>query len=299
MATTWQAIVGATTYNLDDGSPFHREAATGLGIATVRRLFQQGPLQHGHTDRGYRMDPRYIFLTLYFNAATRAAADTNRDTLAEIFKPLTSIPIKLKVTRDDGAIRQINCFTEGVIDLPAQYPDRISQYQRVLVPLKAASPLWYDPSFVNLQFESVIGGTEGFQIPMEIPWDQASGSVIDATETITYTGNFREFPTIRITGPATDATITNVTTGETLDFTGTTISGGDYYDIDLAAHTVKDSSGTNKIADLTSDSDLGTWHLATHPEATDGENDIQVEITSDATTATRVSITYYNRYVHL
>ena len=52
----------------------------------------------------------------------------------------------------------------------------------------------------------------------------------------------------------------------------------------------------NKIADLTEDSDLATWHLATNPDAVDGQNGIQVEGAS-VTAATEVYLQWHDRFV--
>ena len=94
---------------------------------------------------------------------------------------------------------------------------------------------------------------------------------------------------VRITGPITDAVITNNATSEKLDFTGTTIAAGDYYEIDCryGYKTVVDSTGANQIADLTSDSDLVSFHIAPDPEVGGGINSITITGTSitAATTA--------------
>lgn len=298
---TWYAIVGSNTYNLSNGAPFHRLSTTGIGIAPVRRLTQQGPFQHGSTDLGFRLQNRLINLVILFSGVTAATADTHRDTLAEIFKPLTNTPVILRVTRDDGSIRRMNCYSVGITDMPDARPQRLPGTQEILVQLEAANPTWYDPARQYLLFESVEGGSEGYQIPTDIPWDQAAGQAIDATQTIQYTGSWREFPTIKITGPGTDPVITNLTTDEKLDFTGITIGAGDSYTIDLSygVKSVLNAAGTNKRGDLTDDSDLGTWHLAADPEAADGYNDIRVEIPSNGTAATQVEMWYYRRYIQL
>ncbi len=90
----------------------------------------------------------------------------------------------------------------------------------------------------------------------------------------------------------------NETTGEKLDFTGTTVAAGHYYDIDCryGRKSVKDEAGTNEIADLTSDSDLATFHLAAEPEAGGGVNSLRLT-GSAVTTATKVELTYDTRYL--
>jgi hypothetical protein len=92
--------------------------------------------------------------------------------------------------------------------------------------------------------------------------------------------------------------ITNQTTDEKLDFTGITISAGDYYDIDLryGRKTAVDSNGDSVLDELTNDSDLATWHIAAAPEAPGGANSIHVSGTA-ITTATKVDIAWLNRHI--
>lgn len=119
-----------------------------------------------------------------------------------------------------------------------------------------------------------------------------------ASKTITYTGSFLTYPIITITGPITDPVLTNVSTGEDLDFTGVTIAGGDTYTIDcrFGYKTVKNAAGVNKIADLTAASDLATFHLGADPEVSGGAN--AFTLTGTGTDAnTTVTIAYNERFV--
>ncbi len=121
---------------------------------------------------------------------------------------------------------------------------------------------------------------------------------LSASKTITYTGSFLTYPIITITGPITGPVLTNVSTGEDLDFTGITIAGGDTYTIDcrFGYKTVKNAAGTNKIADLTAASDLATFHLGADPEVSGGAN--AFTLTGTGTDAnTTVTITYNERFV--
>ena len=94
-----------------------------------------------------------------------------------------------------------------------------------------------------------------------------------------------------------DPVVTNTVTGEKLDFTGSTIGSADYYEIDTryGYKTVTDSGGTSRIDLLTSDSDLGTFHLAAPPYAGSGVNVLALTGTAPGT-ATSIVATYYNRY---
>jgi hypothetical protein len=418
---TWQAIVGGTTYNLSDRNPFDVVTVTGVGSAPVRRLSQRGPLQHGETDIGYRLDPRSINLVLAFAPATLALADTARDTLARIFAP-GNTPFNLRYTRDDGAVRQIDCYAVGMVDMPVTDEDRIGVMQRVAVQLVAPEPLWYDaaanivvltttvpdvftaggmiasadvvnsvtspalatafgtgnvplntftvmarttkstagedllfqlnaynsvsPAYGTFTFSNNVGAALPFllQYPgygiinnatmmsgglhlywfvydgsfMRVfeddtlkgekafvlsaydelvlatsfwngvlagdPWDQdithaayysralsqaergAIQTLIDAAgyfASVNNAGSFDEYPIIVLSGPLTNPIITNVATGEVLDFTGTTIAENTSFTIDLryGHKSVIDTTAANRISALTSASDLATFHL--------------------------------------
>ena len=295
---TWQAIVGGATYNLSDRAPFDVVTVTGVGSAPVRRLSQRGPLQHGETDIGFRLDPRSINLVLAFAPATLALADAARDTLARIFGPRQSIPVQLRYTRDDAAVRQLDCYAVGMVDMPVTEEDRIGVLQRVAVQLQASAPAWYDPEQKSLRVAGSIAGTPS-SVPLAMPW-VVGGASVAGSYAVSYMGTFDEYPIIVVTGPITDPVITNTTTGDALSFVGTTIANGDSYTIDLryGFKTVTDSGGTNRIAKLTTSSALATWRLASLLETSDGNNGISISGTG-AGAATTVRILYSNRYLSL
>ena len=98
-------------------------------------------------------------------------------------------------------------------------------------------------------------------------------------------------------GPITNLVIENETTDEKLDFTGYTLASGQTMTIDLryGYKTVEREDGSSLIDKLTTDSDLGTWHIAAHPEATDGYNTIAVQ-GSNADLNTQISFQFYTQY---
>ena len=137
------------------------------------------------------------------------------------------------------------------------------------------------------------------EVPTPIPFTVGT-STIDIDKTIEYPGTWHSFPhKIRITGPIDDAVITNVTTGEKLDFTGDSIAATHYYDIDLryGYKTVLLDGITDKVAELTDDSDLATWHIAAASNAATTMTNVINVSGSAATSATSVGISYYVRYL--
>jgi hypothetical protein len=235
-------------------------------------------------------------LALMIVGNTLSDLDTYRDDLAEILKPLENTPIKLRVTRDNGSVRQIDCNAVGVVDFPNTLQDRMGASQLVVAQFEAADPIPYEPTLQNIIFDTSGGG--GFQVPWSVPLEYTVGSSIDANVSLVYAGKWETFPRIYVTGPAEDLIITNETTGKVLDFTGHTIDAGVTYEIDLrqGRKIITDDSGTLQNAALTDESDLTKWSLVPTPIAVGGINDIHVEVAGQATGATQIRVEYYNRY---
>lgn len=122
------------------GAPIHFVSLDGVGMAPVRRITERLPLHHGRVDRGYRLGERRMTLTLYVEAEDEAHAARIIDRLTYGFSP-TYAPLRLRVTRDDGEVRQIDCFLDGELDFPQS--ERTGTGFRVIVPLFAPDPSWY------------------------------------------------------------------------------------------------------------------------------------------------------------
>lgn len=169
MAFGVQVIVGSTTQSLSDGNPFVLRRASGMAGPAVRRVTTQGPAQHGDTDWGYRLEPREMELVVGFKATTDALLDARRDTLVGLFKPLSATPIKLRVTRDDGEVRQIDCYTIGGITLDLAPEHRPGHYHEATIRLRAADPAWYEPATGTV----TVTGTAG----IAADWWLAGGAI--------------------------------------------------------------------------------------------------------------------------
>ena len=119
--------------------------------------------------------------------------------------------------------------------------------------------------------------------------------------TIIYEGTWNAFPTIDVTGPWDNFTITNGATLETLDF-GYNIAAGETVTFDLAygVKSVTNQNGTNLIGSLSTDSDLATFHLTPDAEVTTGLADGVNPMTVTGTNLDENSIlvlSWYTRYI--
>lgn len=296
MTTTLEAIAQGVAYNLSNREHYIHLQNSDFGMSPVLRNKEQGPSQHGQTDVGFRLRPRTVSLVLMLLADDEDEYFERRDELLQIFAPRED-PIQLRLTYGStGKVRQLDAHFKDDLGFPTS--SRSGYIHKVGVALEADDPTWYDPTLVSVPF-SLGGGGDAFNVPVAIPL-QVGASTLDVTTTVTYDGTWRTSPVVTIVGPITGPIIENTTTGETLDFTGTTISAGQSYTIDTryGHKTVVDQSGANRIANLTNDSDLATFHLASRTEVSGGLNTIRVRGTG-VTVATTAYIQYHTRYLGL
>lgn len=296
MIDSLTAIVDSTEYTIapvgQAGAGVWLEDLDELGMAPLHRLAERGPLQHGDSDIGFRLDPRFLALVLGFREAGMSA---ERKTLLDIFKPRTSnVPVKLRFGLDNGTTRQIDGHYFGKMAMGSK--QRLGLYQQVGVVLRCADPLYYDPTQHVVSY-ALASDSGGFTVPMPVPFS-VGGSLLSADSPLTYAGDFIEYPVIVMQGPLSSPVLTQVTTGEVLDFTGAAIAAGDAWTIDCryGYKTVIDGAGNNQIAALVDGSDLATFHLECDPDAPGGVNEITLGA-ADVTSASQVSIFYYDRFI--
>ena len=237
MAQTWSVIRGNIETQIRGGTLSYRGAATNIGAPPKRNLSTSGPFQEGETFFGFRYDSRLITLVFFADAASLALADAMRDDIYELWRGIEGETVTLKVVRDDGSVRLIDSEVVNVIDFPDAVGDRYGASQRFAVQLECHNPFWRGQSLV------------------------VKNIVVNGTSTLAYDGQFPTEPIINVVGPIANPVLTQLYTGKKLDFTGTTIAVGDNYQIDTryGYKTVLDGTSINRIANLTSDSDLADF----------------------------------------
>jgi len=291
MAFTIQVIDEAgTTHTLSGGTTTNFVQMTGVGVPSVQRNIEPALNTNVHQDRGFRLEPRRIDLTLYISESTASAAEATLDTVASIFEP-TQNPLNLKITREDAAVRQIDVYLDGQIDYPVSIYDRLDgSVQKITVPLVAPDPIFYDPAQVT---ETV---------------DLSSGS---GNATISASGlTWYDYPVIEIDGPITSLGINpSAFSAANLSFFGNTIASGRTYTIDLRPgfKTISDDLSTNKLSELQVSS-RNNLHgmLRVHSEkflsayGSGAPSSTVISFSGSSTTgATEARVLYYKRYLSL
>jgi hypothetical protein len=294
---TLDVIVAGIAHSLTDLVTCRLIEQDGIGMPPLHRITERGPQQHGESDMGFRLDPRIVTLVLGLDSdgIDPTVMLGKRDSIMSWFKARDTA-LQLRWTRDDAQVRQLDCHYVAQLGLSTKAASRY--WLKVPAQFKAHDPTFYDPALVAVVF-AIAAGADEMVIPLPIPWP-IGVSVLDVTEPVAYVGTWRTYPVITVSGPVDDCVITNLATSEKLDFTGLSLAVGKQRIIDLryARKTVVDETGADAYADLTSDSDAATWHLAEDPDALGGINPIHVTGTAVAA-STAVTMQFYTRYISL
>jgi len=285
-------IIGTAEYSLDDGTLCRLVGYDGFGIPPATRISSRGPLQHGDTDEGFRLDPRLAKLIFALETTELDVMYERRQTICDLFSPIHDSILKFDLSY---GVRYLDCHYYD--DASLEWSVKNWAAPRFALTVKASDPTLYDPER-KVEIFGIGASGAGFTLPMPLPF--AVGiTALDELHTIFYPGTWLSYPEIQIYGPITDLLIENTDTGDKLDFTGITIIEDDYYIIDTryGYKTVVDQDGVNKIADLTEDSDLATFAIDyKRPDESFRENTFRAT-GSAINSETRIFFRYYERYI--
>ena len=248
-----------------DQKPYLLYEHDGFGIPRTARIEDSGPLQHGTTDRGMKLPARDIVLYVQMFADDWADYYEKRAELARWFSPFGEAGT-LQVTEAGvggsnvrGGLEISGYAVEG-LDFPGS--EREGLTQTVPIVLHCSDPLWQDIESSSVTF-SAGGGSDTFEVPTVVPFKVGASTML-VTQLVDYVGDADAYPVIKIFGPVTDLKIWQaIKITMQLNFAGTTIAAGDWYEIDLryGVKTIKDSNGVNKISTLSANSNLATFRL--------------------------------------
>ena len=292
--TKLEIVRSAIALDISDEVAYVHENNDGFGMAPFERFEDRGPLQHGSTDHGYRLQPRDIPLVVtILGGSSWDTFWSRRETLIRYLNPNGSLA--LRFTLPNSKQRQLDCFA---VRGPSFATDgMMGKNIKAGFILRANDPTWYDPMGKGLVF-SLGGSNNPMVIPMTVPF--GIGAVnINQSYPITYEGTAPSYPTISLYGPISSPSIQNSAGGYVLFFPGVTIPAGDHYTIDLryGYKLVTNAAGTRKNGELASYSSLEDFCLL---PATDGSaarvNSINVQgVAVDG--STRIEILYNDRYL--
>jgi hypothetical protein len=277
--------------------PIHIRTVDGLGMPEIDHLAQRNAQAHGDQWIDYRVRGR----TVTFGLETLACEQDKWAAWSGLTQLMGELMtgFRLRSYLPDGQRRQVDLRFASGLTFPWDRMDNLWLQTMAMQCRTYGDPSLYDPDIVNLAY-SVAGGAGSWGFPLGFPAGFGTG-ILAIPASLTYPGTWRSFPTFTIGGPGDGIKIENATTGEKLEFDPAyAIVVGEEVVINLTPgyKTVTNSVTGNAVDLLTSDSDLGTFHLAPHPEAPGGINSISITI-NNTTAATYLLVDYYVRYLSI
>lgn len=225
--------------------------ASGFSSPAIRNAERDFAGNHGIIDYPSFIGKRVITLSGDIVARTDEAMREAIRTLQVAF----SLPAVYTVS--ETGYRELKWETQGGQDkfkctakiqsLPRiDKPTKAQQRRVFFIQLKCEDPRLYSQDVLTVNLKKT-WEQAGITLPNYLPVKLGSISVYRMN--LVNEGNFGSAPTIRIMGPAINPRITNATY-QTSMFFNTTLEEGEYLDIDVFSHSVRDQDGDNRINDV-------------------------------------------------
>lgn len=269
-----------------------------FGAPPVTFLTRKGYKQHGVTEIDYLLEPRTISVQIWQDVrCTRQEYWDKRLALHEFLRHNRGGPIQFTLRQPNGQLRALKVRANPGLSFPMGSPEENGWTIDEPLDFLAMDPIWFNPDTPAVFVSSVV--QEELVFPITFPILFESGGVV-STGSITYLGTWPSFPTIRIYGPYTTATITNVTTGISVYMT-VAIAAGERRTIDLTpgSQSVRDGFGVNRFSELGAQSNMVDWNLRPHPEVANGIQNVQASFVGGTAGQTAFEISYQERYFAL
>lgn len=279
----WIDVIG-NTYNLSDITTYFAEGPLppvgeyGLPISIISH---DVPLMPGVVEQWIQVAANDIRFPLDIFGPDQPSIDAARRTLSEAMRPTRGVGI-LQHTANDGTVRQLFCrevsrFRDVTV--------RSAGYTQFGLIFSAADPFWYDANWTAQVFTPA-GQVNFFEVPF-FPIHLSVGG-ISTQFTIGNTGQAETWPIWTITGPATNISLSNNTTGEVLTLS-ISLLNTQVLTIDTRPGVIQvvREDGSNQWAAVQDTSEI--WSLAV------GSNSISISM-SGTTSNSQVQIQYKQRY---
>lgn len=259
---------------------------------------RRGYKQDGATEVGFTIEPRTISLELHRNpACSRQEYWDNRLALHNFLRPNRNGPMTITLRQPDGALRSLVVRADPGLEFPPPPSDTNHWDVREALDFIAFDPFWFDSEAVV--FDDAATTDAQLIFPITFPIIFGLSGVFFSTGTFIYTGTWKTYPTITLTGPYTRATITNVTTGISIVLS-VAIGAGEQRIITLTPgnQSIVDAMGVNRFSDLSPGSNLIDFNIRPDPEVAGGIQTISAGLV-DGTSDSAFELEFNNRYFAL
>jgi len=261
-------------------SGFLLEKHSGFGMPSVRVDMKDRGHYHGanlgysyYGKRGLTIEGEIVGLDM-------SDYEAKRRLLAETFDIMKGEQT-LFIETQGGLTVQIDVILANALEMPYEKGKMVrGKFQ---IGLMGAKP-WFESIFPSEETVTLFNGG-GFAIPFAIPLAVDAGS--DAEQVLDNEGNGFVFPIITVYGAATNPTIVNASTDQTLNINHV-LDADDYIEIDTYNRTAMLNGETNITNEIT-----GDWMILKA-----SGNDIKLSMTSPDTNAKAV-FSWRNAYIGL
>jgi hypothetical protein len=270
---------------------------TGLGLPPLDVVTSRGPAQHGDTVAALYLQPRVVQMLIRQQFGCRDDYWTGRRAFLDALRwnrqavATAALPGTLEFILPGNVRRRLAVQLTDGPQFEAEQRDQWDEFAfQETLRFVAHDPTFWDPILKSASYAPAPNLV--FPITFPIMFGQ-----IDTTRAVAYAGTWLSYPTIAVTGPATSPRIDNLTTGEFIQVTGT-IPAGVVLTIALSygAKLATDSAGNNWAGNITTTSDLASFHIAPSPEAPGGVNQLRARATGP-TAGSGIVISWYERYI--
>lgn len=265
-----------------------------FGLPPTNFVTRQGYKQDGSTEIDYTLGEREFDLDFWRSpTCDRATYWANRTELINYFRPNRNGQLTFKVVQADGTTRALMVRAVPGFTYPAQSNNN-NWNIRESINLRAFDPIWFNPSANIIAVSANVSNDLVFPITFPIVFG-ASGILF--TQAITYAGTWKSFPTLTLTGPYTNAVISNLMTGVSIYLT-VAIAAGESRILDLTpgSQSLVDGNGDDAFGDLGPISDLVDFNLRPDPEVTGGIQTIEA-VLYGGNVASGFTISYFDKYI--
>lgn len=238
------------------------------GAPPTEWITRRGYKQHGVTEVDFLVSPRTVSVQLFqITPCDRESYWQNRHDLHEILRPNRGGAITYILRQAGGNKRALMVRANSGAIFPPQ-ADNNSWVIDEPIDFVAFDPIWFDPDTVEADIALTVDSDLIFPITFPIEFGTNGAQFIYP---ITYTGTWKSYPTLTLTGPYTSAIIENLTTGISIELLQG-ISEGETRIITLTpgAQSIKDAAGVNYFADLAPGANLVGFAIEPDPIAPGG-----------------------------
>jgi hypothetical protein len=284
---TWTSSSGRITPLSDFDDPrsgaFVMPGVAGTGLPEYTRYSDESPAFDGSVVRGVRAGQRQITIPLHLWRPDRPSCLARFHGLVQDLNPMFG-PGTLAFTEADGSTRRISAYYSDGLNVQDDDDRTGRHWMTVVLTFVAPSPYFIGED-KTVTFH--VGGGAGTFLPI-LPWRVKDSQVLGSVKVINL-GEVRTYPVWTIRGPATAATISNTTTGESFVLTRT-LSSSDTAVIDTreGVKSALLNGSTNLWPNLNSTAVL--WPL--NP----GENSLSLNVTGTSEDSS-VQLSYTSRYL--